>query len=266
MAIFIVKQLSGHKKKALFMLGMLRNRIVLSELKNKSIWSVSKNIINKSICNVNLKDLNLDLLLRINRKYPVYIFAALALITGFTLACFALAGAGSPAGKKQLAASEMGVERNGVRTEGSNSIINRGASPSEIDRFRSDRSGNQISRGWINRNDAQLLAMVIEGEAADEPMTGKVAVGAVIINRTESAKFPRNVRSVVYQPLAFESVMNGQYTRPLSHDSVRAANMAINGWDPTGGALYFWNPVTAKSKWVWQRPIAMQIGRHVFAK
>ncbi|GBF32380.1 spore cortex-lytic enzyme SleB [Desulfocucumis palustris] len=124
----------------------------------------------------------------------------------------------------------------------------------------------QVSRGWINRGDTRLLAMVIEGEAADEPMTGKVAVGAVIINRMESGKFPRRLNQVVYQPLAFESVMNGQYTRPLSSDSIKAANMAMNGSDPTHGALYFWNPQTARSKWVWQRPVTMQIGRHVFAR
>lgn len=124
----------------------------------------------------------------------------------------------------------------------------------------------QVSREWINRRDAHLLAMVIEGEAADEPMVGKVAVGAVIINRMESGKFPHRLSHVVYQPLAFESVMNGQYTRPLSSDSLRAANMAMKGWDPTYGALYFWNPQTARSKWVWQKPVTMQIGRHVFAR
>ncbi len=124
----------------------------------------------------------------------------------------------------------------------------------------------QVSRGGLNRNEVRLLAMVIEGEAADEPYKGKVAVGAVILNRMESKQFPKTLSGVVYEKLAFESVMNDQYKRPLTQDSIRAAQDAINGHDPTEGALYFWNPVTAKSKWVWSRPVTDQIGRHVFAK
>ncbi|AEG60919.1 cell wall hydrolase [Desulforamulus ruminis] len=124
----------------------------------------------------------------------------------------------------------------------------------------------QVSRGGLNRNEVRLLAMVIEGEAADEPYKGKVAVGAVILNRMESKQFPKTLSGVVYEDLAFESVMNDQYKRPLTQESIRAAQDAINGHDPTDGALYFWNPVTAKSKWVWSRPVTDQIGRHVFAK
>lgn len=124
----------------------------------------------------------------------------------------------------------------------------------------------QVSRGNLNRNEVTLLAMVIEGEAADEPYQGKVAVGAVILNRMASDKFPNTMSGVVYQDWAFESVMNGQYTRPLTSESIKAAQAAIQGWDPTNGALYFWNPATATSKWVWSRPVTDQIGRHVFAK
>ncbi|MCL4440772.1 MAG: cell wall hydrolase [Firmicutes bacterium] len=117
----------------------------------------------------------------------------------------------------------------------------------------------------INRDDRYLMARVIEGEAADEPLKGKVAVGAVVINRVESGKFPRSISQVVYQPLAFEAVMNGQYNRPVTRESLRAADLALEGWDPTNGALYYWNPEKAQSRWVWQRPVTMQIGRHVFA-
>ncbi|SHK56957.1 N-acetylmuramoyl-L-alanine amidase [Desulforamulus aeronauticus DSM 10349] len=124
----------------------------------------------------------------------------------------------------------------------------------------------QVSRGNLNRNEVTLLAMVIEGEAADEPYEGKVAVGAVILNRLEDKQFPKTLSGVVYEDLAFESVMNNQYKRPLSQESVKAAQAAIHGSDPTKGALYFWNPVTAKSKWVWSRPVTDQIGKHVFAK
>jgi N-acetylmuramoyl-L-alanine amidase len=124
-----------------------------------------------------------------------------------------------------------------------------------------------VSRGAnVDRETINLLAQVIEGEAADEPYQGKVAVGAVIINRTESAAFPKTIPGVIYDLDAFESVSNGQFQRPLSQDSLNAAVDALNGSDPTGGALYFWNPATASSPWVWSRPIVTRIGRHVFAR
>lgn len=123
-----------------------------------------------------------------------------------------------------------------------------------------------VSRGISNRGDVYLLARVIEGEAADEPFTGKVAVGAVIINRLRSAAFPHSLAGVIYQPHAFESVSNGQYNRPVTEESLRAAMLAMSGWDPTGGALYFWNPAKLVSPWIWTRNILTQIGRHVFAR
>ncbi|MEL7571339.1 MAG: cell wall hydrolase [Eubacteriaceae bacterium] len=128
------------------------------------------------------------------------------------------------------------------------------------------RNEEQVSRGTVNRSDYVLMAQVIEGEAAGEPFVGKVAVGAVIINRLESDEFPNDVRKIIYQTNAFEAVTNGQYKRTTSNDSFKAAEMAINGSDPTNGCVYYWNPKTATSKWVWQRPIMMQIGQHVFAK
>lgn len=123
-----------------------------------------------------------------------------------------------------------------------------------------------LSRGVSDRSNVYLLARVIEGEAADEPYTGKVAVGAVIVNRTQSGSFPGSLAGVIYQPGAFESVSNGQYTRPVSDESLRAAMEAISGWDPTGGALFFWNPFKPVSSWIWSRPLVGQIGRHVFAR
>ncbi|MDK2887907.1 MAG: N-acetylmuramoyl-L-alanine amidase [Thermoanaerobacter sp.] len=128
-------------------------------------------------------------------------------------------------------------------------------------------ASSQVSRGTsISREDLILMARVIEGEAADEPYIGKVAVGAVIINRTQSGEFPRTIRGVIYQPDAFEAVTNGQYMRPLTRESIAAAQEAISGHDPTGGALYYWNPVKAQSSWVWSRPIITRIGNHVFAR
>jgi N-acetylmuramoyl-L-alanine amidase len=125
-----------------------------------------------------------------------------------------------------------------------------------------DKGGDS---GKISSSDRHLLAKVIEGEAANEPLKGKVAVGAVILNRTESKDFPHDISQVVYQPLAFEAVANGQYNRPLTPEALKAADLAVDGWDPTNGALYYWNPAKASSKWIWQRPVTMQIGRHVFA-
>lgn len=123
-----------------------------------------------------------------------------------------------------------------------------------------------VSRGVTNRDSVSLLARVIEGEAADEPFVGKVAVGAVILNRTQSASFPGTLAGVIFQPHAFESVSNGQYTRPVSEESLRAAQEALSGWDPTGGALFFWNPNKPVSPWIWSRDIISSIGRHVFAR
>jgi N-acetylmuramoyl-L-alanine amidase len=123
-----------------------------------------------------------------------------------------------------------------------------------------------VSRGAAtDRGEVTLLAHVIEGEAADEPFTGKVAVGAVIANRTKSSAFPRTISGVIYQDHAFESISNGQAYRPLSQDSIRAAEMALSGYDPTGGSLFFWNPTKPVNPWVWSRDIATQIGNHVFA-
>lgn len=124
-----------------------------------------------------------------------------------------------------------------------------------------------VSRGVTSgRDELILLARVIEGEAADEPFTGKVAVGAVIANRTKSADFPRTISGVVYQDYAFESISNGQAYRSLAQDSIRAAEMALSGYDPTGGALFFWNPAKPVNPWVWSRSIITTIGNHVFAR
>ncbi len=122
------------------------------------------------------------------------------------------------------------------------------------------------SRGITDRDNVYLLARVIEGEAADESYEGKVAVGAVIVNRTQSGAFPNSLAGVIYQPHAFESVTNGQYTRPVTDETLRAAQAAINGFDPSGGALFFWNPYKKVSSWIWSRPVITQIGRHVFAR
>ncbi len=124
-----------------------------------------------------------------------------------------------------------------------------------------------VSRGAAtDRGDIMLLARVIEGEAADEPLLGKIAVGAVIMNRVKSASFPHTLSGVIFQGGAFESVQNGQANRPVSQESLQAAQMAMSGYDPTGGALFFWNPAKPVNPWVWTRRVITQIGNHVFAR
>lgn len=117
-------------------------------------------------------------------------------------------------------------------------------------------------------SDEQLIARAINGEARGEPYEGQVAVGAVILNRVESPNFPNTVAGVIYQPGAFTAVSDGQINVPIDPDStvVKAARDALNGWDPTGGCLYYWNPATATSKWIWSRQIIKTIGKHHFGK
>jgi N-acetylmuramoyl-L-alanine amidase len=117
-------------------------------------------------------------------------------------------------------------------------------------------------------SDEQLLARAINGEARGEPYIGQVAVGAVILNRTRDARFPKTVAGVIYQPGAFTAVDDGQINVPLDPGStvVKAARDALNGWDPTNGCVYYFNPATATSKWIWSRQIVTTIGKHNFAK
>jgi len=124
----------------------------------------------------------------------------------------------------------------------------------------------QPSRGVSPRGDAMLLSRVVNGEAAAEPYLGKVAVASVILNRTKSDKFPNTLAGVIYQPNAFESITNGVANREPSAESIKAAQDAMNGWDPTQGCLFFWNPSKPVNKWIWSRPIITRIGQHVFAK
>lgn len=130
-----------------------------------------------------------------------------------------------------------------------------------------DNQGTQSSTETSDQNAVHLLACLINGEARGESYTGQVAVGAVIMNRMESGKFPGTIAGNVYKDGQFESVSNGQIDQPLSASVVAAAKAAISGQDPTGGALYFYNPakIHSKTSWVWSRPIVTQIGQHVFA-
>ena len=109
-----------------------------------------------------------------------------------------------------------------------------------------------------------LLARVISAEARGEPYAGQVAVGAVILNRVEHPSFPSTVAGVVYQPGAFSCMLDGQIDQPVADSAVRAAREALNGSDPSGGAIYYFNPGTATSAWIWSRPLIKVIGNHRF--
>ena len=112
--------------------------------------------------------------------------------------------------------------------------------------------------------DVDLLARLISAEARGEPYTGQVAVGAVVLNRMEHPSFPNTMSGVSYQPGAFSCLSDGQFNAPVSDSAYKAARDALNGSDPSGGALYYFNPATATSKWIWSRPLITVIGKHRF--
>lgn len=118
----------------------------------------------------------------------------------------------------------------------------------------------------FSQNDIQLMANAVYGESRGEPYTGQVAVAAVILNRVESASFPNTVSGVIFEPRAFTAVADGQIWLTPNERAKEAVLDAINGWDPTGNALYYFNPDTATSGWIWTRPQIKQIGKHIFCK
>ena len=117
-------------------------------------------------------------------------------------------------------------------------------------------------------SDVQLLARAVNGEARGEPYEGQVAVAAVILNRVKHPSFPNTIAGVIYQPGAFTAVSDGQINEPIAENSTvyKACQDAMNGWDPTYGAIYYFNPETATNKWIWSRPLIIQIGKHRFCK
>ena len=111
-----------------------------------------------------------------------------------------------------------------------------------------------------------LLARLVYGEARGEPYKGQVAVAAVVLNRVKSSKFPNSISGVIYQSGAFSVVNDGQINLSPDETAIKAARDAMNGWDPTNGCLYYYNPSTATSKWIWSRTVMLSIGKHNFAK
>lgn len=127
-------------------------------------------------------------------------------------------------------------------------------------------SSSSSSSDGYSSSDLYLLARCVYGESRGEPYVGQVAVAAVVLNRVKSAAFPNSISGVIYQPYAFTCVSDGQLYLEPDQSAYNAARDAMNGWDPTNGCLYYYNPATATSAWIWSRPIMLQIGRHNFCK
>ncbi|HBV96062.1 MAG TPA: hypothetical protein DEF36_03345 [Desulfotomaculum sp.] len=226
----------------------------------KYVWTEINNNLSKLYNRIkkilsNNKPVDLNRILLLSRKKPVHAALVLAIAAGTAFSGLSLLVKRAP---------DKSPDQIALFNDKNDGEVKESTSPYS-QRFRPE-AGVTASRGGVSHGDRYLMARVIEGEAADEPMKGKVAVGAVILNRTESKDFPPDISQVVYQPLAFEAVANGQYNRPLTPEALKAADLALEGNDPTSGALYYWNPAKATSRWVWQRPVTMQIGRHVFAR
>lgn len=122
-----------------------------------------------------------------------------------------------------------------------------------------------VSAALYQESELSLLARLVSGEARGEPYIGQVAVAAVVLNRVRSDAFPDTISGVIFQPGAFDAVWDGQFDMTPTASALRAARDALNGWDPTGGCTYYYNPATATSEWIWSRPVQLTIGQHAFA-
>jgi len=126
-------------------------------------------------------------------------------------------------------------------------------------------SGGNLSPNIYQESELTLLARLVNGEARGEPYIGQVAVAAVVLNRVRSASFPNTISGVIFQQGAFDAVWDGQFDLEPTASAYRAARDALNGWDPTNGCLYYYNPSTATNDWIWTRQVQLSIGRHDFA-
>ena len=163
-------------------------------------------------------------------------------------------------GSQTLAAVKYFQRKNGLKVDGiagKNTLEAMGIYSSS-----SSSSGSCSS----NSNDLNLLSRIIYGEARGEPYEGQVAVGAVVLNRVRSSSFPNTIAGVIYQSGAFDAVSDGQINKTPNSTAKKAAQDALNGWDPSKGAIYYFNPKTATNKWIWSRPMTVTIGNHRFCK
>lgn len=132
--------------------------------------------------------------------------------------------------------------------------------------YNSSGNSSSNSSSSTSSSDLNLLARLVYGEARGEPYTGQVAVAAVVLNRVKHSSFPNTIAGVIYQSGAFDVVSDGQINLTPNETAKKAAQDALNGWDPSNGAIYYFNPSTATNKWIWSRPMTVTIGKHRFCK
>ena len=164
-------------------------------------------------------------------------------------------------GSQTLAAVKRFQQKNGLTVDGiagKNTLAAMGI-------FNSSSSSSSGS-GATSSSDLNLLSRLVYGEARGETYTGQVAVAAVVLNRVKSSSFPNTIAGVIYQSGAFDVVSDGQINMTPNDTARKAAQDALNGWDPSYGAIYYFNPSTATNKWIWSRPMTVTIGKHRFCK
>ena len=165
-------------------------------------------------------------------------------------------------GSQTLAAVKLFQKKNGLTVDG----IAGTKTLQAMGIFNSSSSSSSSSSSNVSSSNLNLLSRVVYGEARGESYTGQVAVAAVVLNRVKSSSFPNTISGVVYQSGAFDCVSDGQINLTPNETAKKAAQDALNGWDPTYGAIYYFNPATATNKWIWSRPMTVTIGKHRFCK
>lgn len=160
-------------------------------------------------------------------------------------------------GKETYNAVVWFQEKNGLKADGA-------VGPSTAAALGITLTGT-VSASTYQESEVRVLARLVSGEARGEPYVGQVAVAAVVLNRVKSPAFPNTISGVIFQTGAFDAVWDGQFDMEPTENSVRAARDALNGWDPTGGCLYYYNPSTATNSWIWTRQVQLTIGKHAFA-
>lgn len=173
--------------------------------------------------------------------------------------------AGFTTRKKLVTASKYNYTGGSNKKQSSNSQGSSASKGSSGSKPTTAPTAMNVPEGY-SQNDIQLIANAVHGESRGESYVGQVAVAAVILNRVESAVFPNSVSGVIFEPGAFTAVSDGQIWLTPDETSKRAVIDAINGWDPSGNALYYFNPATATSDWIWSRPQIKKIGKHIFCK
>ena len=167
-------------------------------------------------------------------------------------------------GSQTLAAVKRFQQKNGLTVDGIAGTKTLQAMGIYSSSGNSSSSSNSSSS--TNSSDLNLLSRLVYGEARGEPYTGQVAVAAVVLNRVKHSSFPNTIAGVIYQSGAFDVVSDGQINLTPNETAKKAAQDALNGWDPSNGAIYYFNPSTATNKWIWSRPMTVTIGKHRFCK